>query len=190
MAATLRRVDLTSRDCRLSVVANQDGLYEVEFNCLISREIIKGVTVGGGYVRSTNHAGGTVTRHEDRVRGHVCVSGIAGQLQQSGRVRLEYRLRSDGDDAGLRLRPQMKAMLPIGGPASLVASHESSIPLDDTDWGQRATYEQMRNFVGVVWKPNATWSIETGYVNQYGFGRGHASDLMDHALSVSTTVSL
>lgn len=167
------------------------GLYEVEINTLVAHEVAKGITIGGGYVRNINYSRGTVTRTEDRLRAQVGLSGNAGSVKLSGRLRIEQRWRSDGDDTGYRLRPQIKATLPFGdSDFSLVGSHESLIPLNDTDWGEEAGYDRMRNFVGVNWKASKLVSIETGYLNQYRFGRGGDRDVMDHALAVSVGLSL
>lgn len=167
------------------------GLYEIEINTLIAHQVAKGVTIGGGYVRNINYSRGTVTRTEDRLRVQVGLSGAAGAVKLSGRVRLENRWRSDGDDTGYRLRPQIKATLPLGESAfSLVGSHESLIPLNDTDWGEEAGYDRMRNFVGVNWKASKQVAIEAGYLNQYRFGRGGDRDVMDHALAVTVGLSL
>ncbi len=159
------------------------GLYEVEINTLIAHKLTDHITIGGGYVRNINYSRGVVTRTEDRLRVQVGLSGKLGAVKLSGRVRLEHRNRSDGDEIGYRLRPQLKATLPLNESFSAVVSHESFIPLDDTDWGQRAGFERMRNFAGIGWKANDLLSFEIGYMNQYGFGRGGARDVMDHALA-------
>jgi hypothetical protein len=169
---------------------DSNGLDEVELGGMVTYAVAKGVTVGGGYVRSTDYLDGDVYRTEDRLRAHFGVSGTVGSARLSARVRLEHRQRSDGDDVGFRLRPQIKATVPIGGPFSLVASHESFILLNDTDWGQRTGYQRMRNFAGVTWTASRKWSVEAGYMNQYDFGRNRASDKMTHALSVSATLNL
>lgn len=166
------------------------GLYEIEINTLIAHEIAKGVTIGGGYVRNVNYSRGTVTRTEDRLRVQLGLSGNAGAVRLSGRLRVEQRWRTGGDDIGYRFRPQIKAALPLGeSPFSLVGSHESLIPLNDTDWGEQAGYDRMRNMVGVNWKASKLLSIEAGYLNQYRFGRGGDRDVMDHALAMSVGLS-
>ncbi|MEG3182302.1 DUF2490 domain-containing protein [Sphingomonas sp. LT1P40] len=159
------------------------GLYEVEINTLIAHKLTDSITIGGGYVRNINYSRGVVTRTEDRLRVQIGLSGAAGPVKLSGRVRLEHRNRSDGDEIGYRLRPQIKATLPLDETFSLIAHHESFIPLDDTDWGQRAGLERMRNFAGVAWQANDLLSFEVGYMSQYGFGRDGDRDVMDHALS-------
>ncbi|KAF1716039.1 hypothetical protein CSC74_12815 [Pseudoxanthomonas yeongjuensis] len=169
---------------------DSNGLDEVELGGMVTYAVAKGVTLGGGYVRSIDYLHGDVSRTEDRLRAHFGVSGTIGPARLSGRVRLEHRQRSDGDDAGFRLRPQIKATLPVGGPFSLVASHESFILLNDTDWGQRTGYQRMRNFAGVTWRASGRWSVEAGYMNQYDFGRNRASNEMTHALSVSAMLNL
>lgn len=169
--------------------ADQGGLYEIELNSLLTHEIAKGITIGAGYVRNTNYSRGDVTRTEDRLRAHLGVVRDIGPLTLSGRVRLEYRMRSDGTDTGWRLRPFIKATLPVGGPFSLVASHESFVPLNDTDWRQRAGYERMRNMAGLSIKANRTLTIDAGYINQYNFSRGDGRDILDHALMTGIVLS-
>lgn len=169
---------------------DSNGLDEIELGGMVTYALAKGGSIGGGYVRSMDYPHGDVTRTEDRLRVHFGASGTVGPAKLSGRVRLEHRQRSDGDDAGFRLRPQIKATLPVGGPFSLVASHESFILLNNTDWGQRTGYQRMRNFAGVALRARERWSIEAGYMNQYDFGRNRAPDAMTHALSVSLMLSL
>lgn len=167
------------------------GLYEIELMGGVTQEVAKGLTLHGGYVRVVNYSRGTVTRTEDRFRIQLGLSRTLGTVKLSGRVRLEHRSRSDGDDTGYRLRPQIKASLPLGeSDFSLVGSHESLIPLNDTDWGEEGGYDRMRNLIGVNWKASKQVSIEAGYLNQYRFGRGGDRDVMDHALSVSLGLSL
>ncbi|MCP3729657.1 DUF2490 domain-containing protein [Sphingomonas sp. MG17] len=167
------------------------GLYEVEINTQVVQELGGGLNIAGGYVRNINYSRGNVTSTEDRLRAHVGYATTVGPVKLSGRVRLEVRFRSDGDDTGYRLRPQLKATLPLGkkSPFSLVASHESFIPLNDTDWRQRAGHERMRNFAGVNWKATKLIGIEAGYMNQYNFRPAPARDVMDHALSLSAILS-
>lgn len=166
------------------------GLYEIEIAGGAARTVGNGFSIGGAYVRTINYSRGSVTRTEDRFRVQAGWSGALGKVKLSTRARLEHRSRSDGDEIGYRLRPQVKASLPVGGPYSLFASHESFIPLDDTDWGQRAGYERMRNAVGLAWKASDALSIEVGYLNQYNFGRNRDPDVVDHAAAVTIALSL
>lgn len=170
---------------------DSDGLYEAEFMGGVTRSVAKGVSIHGGYVRVVNYSHGDVTRGEDRFRVQLGLSGNAGPVKLSGRLRFEHRSVSTGDDTAYRFRPQIKASLPLGDSNfSLVASHESLIPLNDTDWGERAGYDRMRNVAGVSWKASDAVSVEIGYLNQYRFGRGTRRDTMDHALSLSVGLSL
>lgn len=186
-AATFKLADKTKLESDVVARFGNDagGLYEVEINAMLLQDVGGGITLGGGYTRAISYSNGNVTRTEDRLRAQIGMAGTLGKLKLSGRARLEYRMRSDGNDEGFRLRPQVKATLPVGGPFSLVAHHESFILLNDTDWGQMAGYERMRNFAGVNWKLNKTIAVEAGYLNQYNFGRDIRRDVMDHALAVS-----
>lgn len=165
------------------------GLYELELNTLLNHEIGGGISIGGGYTRNIGYSRGDVTNTENRLRAQVGVAGEVGKLKLSGRVRVEARFRNDGDDIGYRLRPQIKASLPLGGPFGLVLSHESFIPLNDTDWRQNAGYDRMRNFAGLNIKASKAVAFELGYMNQYAFRAAPARDVMDHALSIGTSLS-
>ncbi|PKP93255.1 MAG: DUF2490 domain-containing protein [Alphaproteobacteria bacterium HGW-Alphaproteobacteria-16] len=170
---------------------DSDGLYEAEFMGGVTRTVAKGVSIHGGYVRVVNYSRGDVTRGEDRFRVQLGLSGEAGPVKLSGRLRVEHRSVSTGDDTGYRFRPQIEASLPLGDSAfSAFASHESLIPLNDTDWGEQAGYDRMRNLAGVSWKASDAIDVEIGYLNQYRFGRGTRQDTMDHALWLSVGLSL
>lgn len=170
---------------------DSDGLYEIELAASLKHKLGGGWSVGGGYVRVINYADGDVTRTEDRFRADGSYATRAGPFGLSARLRLEHRIRSDGDDIGYRLRPSIEATLPLGDSAfELFASHESFLPLNDTDWGENAGYDRMRNAVGISWKASKAIGFEAGYLNQYRFGRGVARDTMDHAFTLSLGISL
>lgn len=167
------------------------GLYEIELAAGVEQLLGGGWWVGGGYVRVVNYARGTVTRTEDRLRVQGGVSGEAGPIKVAARLRLEHRSRSDGEDIGYRLRPLVRVALPLGAhDLDLFASHESFVPLNDTDWGEDMGHERMRNAVGIRWQASKAIGIEAGYLNQYRFGRGGRPDTVDHVLALSLSVSL
>lgn len=167
------------------------GLYEGEFGGMIGYEAAKGVVLWAGYLRVPTYSGGDVVRTEDRFRQQVSADlGALGGGKLSGRLRLEQRLRSDGDDTGFRLRPQVKWSKPLraGAATALILSHESFIVLNDTDFGQRSGYERMRNFAGLSTPLVAAIKAEFGYLNQYTIRRG-AADRMDHVASFTLNYS-
>ncbi|MFL9840787.1 DUF2490 domain-containing protein [Sphingomonas sp. ST-64] len=167
------------------------GLYEIELAAGVEQQVGNGWWVGGGYVRVVNYSRGTVTRTEDRFRVQGGASTDAGPFKLSARLRLERRTRSNGDDIGYRLRPSVKLALPLGDSAfRLFASHESFIPLNDTDWGERSGHDRMRNAAGISWKASKAIGVEAGYLNQYRFARGAPQGTMDHVLTLSLGVSL
>lgn len=170
---------------------DSSGLYEIELAAGVERRVGGGWWIGGGYVRIVNYARGTVTRTEDRLRVQGGVSTDAGPLKLSGRLRLERREASTGDEIGYRLRPNVKAALPLGrSDFSLFASHESFIALDDTDWGENAGHDRMRNVVGVSWKASRAIGLEVAYLHQYRLPRNGRASATDHALTLTLGVSL
>lgn len=167
------------------------GLYEIELSAGVKREIGKGWWLGGGYVRVVNYSRATVTRTEDRLRVQGGVSTDAGPFKLSGRLRLERRAASTGDEIGYRLRPNIKAALPLGqSDFRLFASHESFVPLDDTDWGENAGHDRMRNAIGLSWEASKAIGVEAGYLHQYRMPRNGRASATDHALTLTIGVSL
>lgn len=169
-----------------------DGLYELEFGGWLSFDAGGGVTISTGYARVPGYSNGDLTKMEDRPRQQVSfpLARFAGG-KLSGRIRLEERLRRDGDDIGLRLRPQIKYSLPLarGGRTALVLSHESFVELNDTDWGQTSGYARMRNAISIETPLNDAVTIEAGYLNQYDFGHDGEHDEMAHVATVGLSLA-
>lgn len=170
---------------------NSRGLYESLWIGGATREIAKDVAVQVTYARVNGYSGGRATNVENRVRAQVEVTRRLGRVRLAGRLRLEYRSRTAADMTGFRLRPRIKAALPIAPrDVSLVASHESIVELNNTDWGQMTGADRMRNLIAINWQASEALSFEAGYLNQYHFARGGDRPMMDHILSLSTTLSL
>jgi hypothetical protein len=86
----------------------------------------------------------------------------------TGRTRLEQRFREGGDDTGWRLRQFVRWSRPVAGPdVSVVASNETFLAFNDTDWGQRDGFDQNRAFVGLAWQARSRVRLEAGYMLQH-----------------------
>ena len=109
----------------------------------------------------------------------------AGEL--STRTRLEQRWRSDGDDMGWRLREMLRYEKPLnpGSDAlNALVYAEGFVALNDTDWGVRGGFDQLRSFIGAeVGLPGAS-TLEVGYLNQVINERG-GDTRVNHVASVT-----
>lgn len=87
----------------------------------------------------------------------------------SSRTRLEQRWRSDGDDMGWRFREMIRYEKPLRAGSDAVNAlvyAEGFAALNDTDWGVRSGFDQLRSFVGAeIGLPGAS-TMEVGYLNQ------------------------
>ncbi|OAN59025.1 DUF2490 domain-containing protein [Sphingobium sp. TCM1] len=87
----------------------------------------------------------------------------------SSRTRLEQRWRSDGDDMGWRLREMIRYEKPLKAGSDAVNAlvyAEGFAALNDTDWGARSGFDQLRSFAGAeIGLPGAS-TLEVGYLNQ------------------------
>lgn len=92
---------------------------------------------------------------------------LGGEL--SSRTRLEQRWRSNGRDMGWRLREMIRYEHPLKTGSDAVNAlvyAEGFVAFNDTDWGARAGFDQLRSFVGAeVGLPGAS-TLELGYLNQ------------------------
>jgi hypothetical protein len=163
----------------------QDGLFHTEIGGIVSHKLSKHVEIGFGYRHVAGHGGNTAD-DENRLRQHVVLT--FGRL--TSRFRIDERFHPDGNEVGIRLRPLFRYNHPIGKNMALFASHESFFMANSTDWGQRAGYDRMRNWVGVTVPIAKGISSDIGYLNQYRFARNGGSAQMDHALSMQLSLNL
>ena len=87
----------------------------------------------------------------------------------SSRTRLEQRWRSDGDDMGWRLREMLRYEKPLrtGSDAlNALVYAEGFVALNDTDWGARGGFDQLRSFIGAELGLPGASTLEVGYLNQ------------------------
>ncbi len=132
------------------------------------------LTIYQGYARVENTPAGMPSFSEDR--SFQQLSWEIGEFQKfklSSRTRFEQRWESDGRDVGFRFREQLRASHPIFDEAwglKAVGWSEVFVALNDTDWGARAGFDQIRTFVGLEIplqeKSKGKSTVEIGYLNQ------------------------
>lgn len=167
---------------------DRGGLYESQYLAAVGVEIARGVTLTGGINRVVAGDDGRVDNTEWRPRQQIDVSfAELGPGKLAGRVRLEQRFRSDGDDVGHRVRPRIAYALPLGRAWELEVAHESYLNLNSTDFGQDAGHERMRNSAELSVPVMEKVDAQIGYMNQYRFNEG-ARDLMEHALTLGLSI--
>jgi hypothetical protein len=135
-----------------------------------------------GYARSISHRENGPDQLENRLWQQAGYPlGRFGNVQLSGRTRIEQRMVEGADDTGWRLRQQVKVMVPIArdGRIRFAASAELLYNLDSTDWGARAGMDQFRSFVGVNLPLRPGLAVEFGYLNQIQ-SRSGGPDQMNH----------
>jgi len=175
-----------------TVVRSSDpkGLYEVENNIMVGKKVNKVVTVWIGYTFDPQYSHGTFRFHEHRFRQQVNFDNFAklGKVKFSGRLRLEERWREGQTGTGWRLRPQVKAVVPIAGKVTLSLSNEDFIDLNNSSFQTVDGLERMRNAIYVTVPLNKKVSIDFGYLNQHGFVR-NGPDSSDNVLTAGLSAS-
>ncbi len=166
------------------------GFYEIEENLMVGKKLNKTVTVWLGYTFNPLYNNGTFRTREHRFRQQVNFDNFAkiGTVKLGGRVRLEERWRENASGTGWRLRPQVKASVPVVGKVNFNLSHESFINLNTTGFQTVSGYERMRNAATISWPLTKQIGVEVGYLNQHGFVR-NAPDTSDHVLTLGLSAT-
>ncbi|MFY9291208.1 MAG: DUF2490 domain-containing protein [Methylorubrum rhodinum] len=132
------------------------------------------LTIYQGYARVENTPAGMPGFSEDRSFQQLSWEiGTYEKFKLSSRTRFEQRWQSDGRDTGFRFREMLRASHPIfdeAGGLKALGWSEVFVALNDTDWGARAGFDQIRTFVGleipIQDKSQGKSTFEIGYLNQ------------------------
>jgi hypothetical protein len=157
----------------------------------ISYRLNQHVTIVLGYSHLESGGNGARDIHEDNLFQQVnWMIGKIGTATVRSRTYLEQRWSNGGSEMALRLRQRIRIEFPLGkGPLTAVASTEGFAALNSTDWGIRAGFDQVRNFVGLNAMVAKGVTLEVGYMNRYQRRFGIA-DRDDHIIPVIVTVRL
>jgi len=175
-----------------TVVRSSDarGLYEVEQSTFVGYKFDKTFTYWLGYTHSPGYLHGHNTSMEHRVRQQLAIDNFAtlGPVRLSGRMRLETRWREGATGTAWRLRPYLKASLPIHGKTALNLTNESFLDLGTTSFQRVNGLERMRTGLSISTPLSKKISLEAGYLNQHGFVR-NGPDTDDHVATLGLSAS-
>lgn len=169
---------------------NRNGLYEIESNTMVGFRLNKVMTVWGGYTRDPQYSSGHFTTLEQRAREQITFDNFAqlGSGKLSARARLEQRWRRGIGDTGWRFRPYVKYSIPLKGKTALNLSNETFVNLNTTVFQKTKGVDRMRNLIAIATPLSKSFTLEAGYLNQYGFVRG-GPDTMDHVAHIAISFS-
>jgi len=145
------------------------------------------VTGYAGYAHVILPVDGAKDRNEERLflQLNWTLKNVAGGTILS-RTRLEHRRLSNGNDTGWRMREMVRYTHPIGDPKTTRALVylEPFFALNDTDWGARSGFDQLRSFAGFEVPLPGRSTMDIGYLNQFINDPGGRSR-MNHIASVT-----
>lgn len=156
----------------------------------IGYKVTSRLTLYQGFVHIALPVAGARDRNEERPFQQATwyVPVPVGELQS--RTRIEQRFVSGGGDVGVRLREMLRYELPAGEKAAKPLIHaEAFVALNDTDWGARAGFDQLRTFIGAEVPLFGSSTAELGYMNQV-VNRARGDVLVNHIASVTMFVRL
>lgn len=166
------------------------GLYEVEDNLMLGYQADPHLTLWLGYTHDPQYLHGDFTVMERRFRQQVSLDNFVklGPATLSARLRTEERWREGVSATAWRMRPGLRATMPLVGKTKLLFNHESFINFNTTSFQRQAGYERMRNSLGVNVPLSRQLTLDAGYLNQHGFVRG-GPDTSDHVLNLGLNAS-
>jgi len=171
---------------------DRGGLYEMEGTLLLGYKLSDQVTAWAGYVHNPTYRDGDFVAMEHRAREQVTVDNFAklGGASLSGRLRFEQRWRDGVDGTGWRMRPYLKAAVPLGdkGAPVLNFTAEPFINLNTTAFQSNTGLDRLRSAVALSVPVAEAVKLETGYLNQHRFVRG-GEDRGEHALTATLSLS-
>ena len=150
-----------------------DGLSRIDqalFRGALGWKVSPTITVYQGYAHVVVPIEGGRDVNEERSFQQLnWALGRPWRGELSSRTRLEQRWRSDGGDTGWRLREMIryeKPLRPGSDAVNALVYAEAFVAFNDTDWGARSGFDQLRSFIGAeVGLPGAS-TLEIGYLNQ------------------------
>jgi Protein of unknown function (DUF2490) len=166
-------------------VGDAKGFYEIEENLMVGRKLNSHVTAWLGYTFNPTYLHGDFRRREHRFRQQVNFDNVLqfGSVRLGGRVRMEERWREGFTGTGWRLRPQIKATVPLKGKTALSVSSEPFFNLNTTGFQTVRGLDRVRNAVSINTPLIKNVNLEVGYLNQHGFVR-NGPDSSDHVLTL------
>lgn len=167
--------------------SDKKGFYEIESTALVGYKVSNHVVAWAGYVFNPLYDHGDFTTREHRARQQISFDKYKlGNLNLSGRLRAEQRWRENADGTGWRLRPYIKASLPIAdeGKTQLVFANEAFVNLNNPTFQTAKGLDRTRTFVGINRTISKKVSLEAGYMLQHGYKK-NAPDTNDHVLTIS-----
>ncbi|MFZ3482628.1 DUF2490 domain-containing protein [Sphingomonas sp. 3-13AW] len=131
--------------------------------------------------------GAAPDRDEHRSFQQVSWTLLPGATELSSRTRFEQRWITGFDDTGWRLRQMVRLETPLAAgakPLKALFSVEGMVAFNDTDWGARSGFDQVRSFAGFEVPLKGKTTVEAGYLNQFVNRPGNAN-AVNHVASVS-----
>lgn len=168
-----------------------DGLSRLDQIILrpaIGWRIGKALTVYQGYARIINPVDGGPDLKEHRSFQQVSWTPFSGRAAEvQSRTRLEQRWRADGGDTGWRAREMLRyehALSGRQGDLAALVYGEVFVALNDTDWGARRGFDQVRSFIGMEVPLGGRSTAEVGYLNQT-IDRTRGRTQVNHVASIT-----
>jgi hypothetical protein len=169
-----------------------NGLYELENAFLVGYKLGDRTTAWAGYVHNPTYNDDEFVVLERRAREQITVEKFTqlGAASLSARLRFEQRWRDGIQGTGWRVRPYLKAEIPLGDETLPVLNFtaEPYFNLNTTSFQAAAGFERLRSAVSLGIQLADAVKLEAGYLNQHRFVRG-GEDLGDHALTASLALS-
>ncbi len=191
LGADLSKTVVASLELQGRFVDDSSRLGVAILRPTIGYKVSKNLTLTIGYAHQTTINRGAPNVDENRFFQQTSWRiGKIGTATVNSRTRIELRTVEGARDTGWRVRQRLQLQIPLKAKGThLILSSEGLFALNSTDWGARAGFDQMRNFVGVSFPLSKALTLETGFQHRYQRRVG-AADRSDFVLPVTLSVKL
>lgn len=166
-------------------IGDARGFYELENNLMVGRKLDDKVTVWLGYTFNPIYNHGTFLLREQRFRQQINFDNVValGPVKLSGQLRLEQRWREGLGGPAWRLRPQIKASMPIVGKTTINLRSEAFLDLNTDRFQKTSGLDRVRTAIWISTPLAKRLAFEIGYLNQHNVLHGQ-SDTVENALTL------
>jgi hypothetical protein len=172
-------------DAQYRYLDRNSGVETLLLRPALGLQVKKNLSLFAGYAYVVAEPFAGNSRDEHRLWQQAAwTAAVRGQSSLTLRTRLEQRWLETGEDAGLRLRQQIRWARPVPGDHGkrLILSLEPFFHIGRTDWGAEPGLAQVRAFIGISLPLNDRLTFETGYAPQWVRREGDAA-LLNHIVS-------
>jgi len=163
-----------------------DRLGESQYKAVFTRQLSPSFSASAGLGRMIKHNAGAGDRNENRLwQAATWSPGEIAGVAVATRTQLEQKFISG--DLGWRARQRISFKRPLNERTHLFATGEAYFTLNDTNYGARKGFEQLRLGGGAGYRVSESVTLKASYLNRWKVQAG-AEDEISHIIGLTVVL--